>query len=73
MCLPSTVSAISSLMRSSLEAHRCAWLRKAFWQRLYTVPHLKDLRRKLEANPLEPNYVLTVHGTGYKFTAEVSA
>ena len=33
--------------------------------------HIKNLRRKLEVNPLEPYYVLTVYGVGYKFTDEV--
>jgi len=33
--------------------------------------HVKNLRRKLEANPAEPRYVLTVYGIGYKFTDEV--
>jgi len=33
--------------------------------------HIKNLRRKLEANPNEPRYVLTVYGVGYKFTDEV--
>jgi len=33
--------------------------------------HVKNLRRKLEVNPLEPRYVLTVYGVGYKFTDEV--
>jgi two-component system alkaline phosphatase synthesis response regulator PhoP len=32
--------------------------------------HVKNLRRKLEADPLEPRYVLTVYGIGYKFTDE---
>lgn len=32
--------------------------------------HIKNLRRKLEANPLEPRYVLTVFGVGYKFGEE---
>ena len=32
--------------------------------------HIKNLRRKLEANPLEPCYVLTVFGLGYKFADE---
>jgi DNA-binding response OmpR family regulator len=36
-----------------------------------TVPHLKNLRRKLEADPAEPRYVLTVYGVGYRFTDEV--
>ena len=33
--------------------------------------HIKNLRRKLEADPAEPRYVLTVYGIGYKFTEEV--
>jgi two-component system alkaline phosphatase synthesis response regulator PhoP len=33
--------------------------------------HVKNLRRKLEADPTEPRYVLTVYGVGYKFTDEV--
>ena len=33
--------------------------------------HVKNLRRKLEADPVEPCYVLTVYGIGYKFTDEV--
>jgi DNA-binding response OmpR family regulator len=31
----------------------------------------KNLRRKLEADLVEPRYVLTVYGVGYKFTDEV--
>jgi DNA-binding response OmpR family regulator len=33
--------------------------------------HIKNLRRKLESDPAEPRYVLTVYGIGYKFTDEV--
>jgi len=29
--------------------------------------HIKNLRRKLEENPKEPKYILTVYGVGYKF------
>jgi two-component system alkaline phosphatase synthesis response regulator PhoP len=32
--------------------------------------HIKNIRRKLEPNPREPRYVLTVYGVGYKFTDE---
>jgi two-component system alkaline phosphatase synthesis response regulator PhoP len=33
--------------------------------------HVKNLRRKLEPDPAEPRYVLTVYGVGYKFADEV--
>jgi DNA-binding response OmpR family regulator len=29
--------------------------------------HIKNLRQKIELNPKEPTYILTVHGVGYKF------
>jgi DNA-binding response OmpR family regulator len=32
--------------------------------------HIKNLRRKLEPNPAEPQYVITVFGVGYKFNDE---
>ena len=32
--------------------------------------HIKNLRRKLEPDPANPRYVLTVYGIGYKFTDE---
>ena len=32
--------------------------------------HVKNLRHKLETDPLEPRYLLTVFGIGYKFTDE---
>ena len=33
--------------------------------------HIKNLRQKLEPDPSEPRYVLTVYGVGYRFTDEV--
>jgi two-component system, OmpR family, alkaline phosphatase synthesis response regulator PhoP len=35
--------------------------------------HVKNLRRKLEPDPSNPIYILTVYGIGYKFNDEVSA
>jgi two-component system alkaline phosphatase synthesis response regulator PhoP len=32
--------------------------------------HIKNLRRKLEPDPAEPRYVLTLYGLGYKFNDE---
>lgn len=30
--------------------------------------HIASLRQKLEANPARPEYIVTLHGLGYKFT-----
>jgi DNA-binding response OmpR family regulator len=32
--------------------------------------HIKNLRQKIEDNPRNPKYVLTIHGKGYKFGGE---
>ncbi len=33
--------------------------------------HIKNLRQKLEDDPADPHYVLTIYGIGYKFNGEV--
>lgn len=33
--------------------------------------HIKNLRQKIETNPREPQYIITVHGTGYRFGGEL--
>jgi two-component system alkaline phosphatase synthesis response regulator PhoP len=33
--------------------------------------HIKNLRRKIEPDPGEPTYILTVYGVGYRFNDEV--
>lgn len=33
--------------------------------------HVKNLRRKLEEDPADPRYILTVYGIGYQFTDKV--
>jgi two-component system alkaline phosphatase synthesis response regulator PhoP len=35
--------------------------------------HIKNLRRKIEPDPADPTYILTVYGIGYRFTDEVNA
>lgn len=32
--------------------------------------HIKNIRRKIESNPSEPVYVITVYGLGYKFKGD---
>jgi DNA-binding response OmpR family regulator len=32
--------------------------------------HIKNIRRKIEPNPRDPRYILTVYGVGYKFADE---
>lgn len=32
--------------------------------------HIKNLRRKIEINPKEPQYIQTVYGVGYKFVGD---
>ncbi len=34
--------------------------------------HVKNIRRKIEANPRRPRYLLTVHGVGYRFAEDHS-
>jgi two-component system OmpR family response regulator len=32
--------------------------------------HVKNLRRKIEEDPKNPKFILTVHGVGYRFARE---
>lgn len=34
--------------------------------------HIKNIRQKIETNPREPQYIITVHGTGYRFGGELN-
>jgi DNA-binding response OmpR family regulator len=35
--------------------------------------HVKNLRRKIEPDPADPRYIITVRGAGYKFNEEADA
>ncbi|NSB14323.1 response regulator transcription factor [Clostridium beijerinckii] len=34
--------------------------------------HVKNIRQKIETNPRDPQYIITVHGTGYRFGGELN-
>ena len=34
--------------------------------------HIKNIRQKIETNPKDPQYIITVHGTGYRFGGELN-
>jgi DNA-binding response OmpR family regulator len=34
--------------------------------------HVKNIRQKIETNPKYPQYIITVHGTGYRFGGELN-
>jgi DNA-binding response OmpR family regulator len=35
--------------------------------------YMRRVRRKVEVNPDQPRYILTVHGRGYRFNPVVSS
>jgi DNA-binding response OmpR family regulator len=35
--------------------------------------HVKNLRKKIEPDPRNPRYVLTVYGAGYRFAEDLDA
>lgn len=56
---------------------RSQLLSRVWGDELYTDPstvtvHIRRLREKIEADPSNPKYILTVWGVGYKFVAEES-
>jgi DNA-binding response OmpR family regulator len=35
------------------------------------IVHISNLRKKIEPNPAEPKYIITVRGVGYKFNGSL--
>ena len=45
------------------------WPGRAFGDaQQYLRVHIANVRRKIESNPLEPHYIITEPGVGYRFT-----
>ena len=73
--LASPSSSSPAKARTSLRPYR-AWSRNDLLDRVWSTeyegyqrnidPHINRLRKKLEADPKNPHYVLTVRGVGYK-------
>jgi two-component system alkaline phosphatase synthesis response regulator PhoP len=52
------------------ELLRAVWGYRALPYTRTVDVHMWQLRRKLEADPRDPRFLLTIHGTGYLFTSE---
>jgi two-component system alkaline phosphatase synthesis response regulator PhoP len=52
------------------ELLRAVWGYRALPYTRTVDVHMWQLRRKLEADPQEPRFLQTVHGTGYLFGSE---
>lgn len=48
-----------------------AWGPQTFASRRVVDNHIANLRRKIEADPASPRYLLNVRGLGYRFDAEI--
>jgi two-component system alkaline phosphatase synthesis response regulator PhoP len=50
------------------ELLEAVWKSSSTWQNPATVTeHIHRLRRKLEQDPSQPRWIVTVHGHGYRF------
>ncbi len=56
----------TAMSREEIKRHLWKEERIYSWSRVIDV-HIQHLRQKIEANPAEPRYILTVPGVGYRF------
>ncbi len=63
---PNTVFSIEKLFRS-------VWSSHSFGDNRTVMVHMSNLRRKIEKDPSDPKYVVTIKGAGYKFNLPVSS
>ncbi|BCB95914.1 DNA-binding response regulator [Dissulfurispira thermophila] len=59
----------SVLSRDEIKKHLWKETKIYSWSRVIDV-HIQHLRQKIEDNPSEPEYIITVSGIGYKFKPE---
>jgi DNA-binding response OmpR family regulator len=59
----------SVISREDIKKHLWKESRIYSWSRVIDV-HIQHLRQKIEDNPSEPEYILTVSGIGYRFKPE---
>ncbi len=59
----------SVLSREEIKNHLWKESKLYSWSRVIDV-HIQHLRQKIEDNPSEPEYILTVSGIGYRFKPE---
>ncbi|OPA73282.1 DNA-binding response regulator [Paenibacillus selenitireducens] len=48
------------------------WGSESFGDTRTLMVHISNLRKKIEPDPANPTYVITVRGVGYKFNSEIS-
>ena len=52
---------------SHRQIYEAVWNKKFFHDTANITAHIGHIRRKLEKDPGNPQYIRTVHGAGYKF------
>ncbi|MCM3342951.1 helix-turn-helix domain-containing protein, partial [Paenibacillus sp. MER TA 81-3] len=46
------------------------WNTESFGDTRTLMVHISNLRKKIEPDPTQPRYIVTVRGVGYKFQAD---
>ena len=53
------------------QIYRAVWNEEYAFDDNNIMVHIRRLRKKIEDNPENPNYILTVWGVGYKLSGEI--
>jgi DNA-binding response OmpR family regulator len=51
------------------ELFREIWGQESYNDTRTIIVHISNLRKKIEPDPTNPQYIINVHGVGYKFNA----